>query len=185
LDAKKRRQDSLLLPGLTFVLGTLVLPIYIAKRNLKEGEVREGGLGWNILKNFALYWTITWAVCCVLVLFSGDEAVATFGIMTFGFIWFVGAVSALVLGMFLKKNSIIEKGPTGALAKLGEADYKLSNLAQDVSGAAHKGMDKAKEMKAEGKLDPNKIANEISSVAHQTVNKTRELKEGLSKKPSS
>lgn len=104
------------------------------------------------------------------------------GIMMIGFLWFVGAISALVLGMFLKKNSIIEKGPTGALAKLGEADYKLSNLAQDVSGAAHKGMDKAKAMKVEGKLDPNKIANEISKVAHQTVDKTKEFKQELSKK---
>lgn len=182
---------------MTFVFGSLVLPIYIAKRNLKEGEVREGGLGWNILKNFALLWTITCAVWGISGLFIGasiettnewEEAGAAIGtgigIIMIGFLWFVGAISALVLGMFLKKNSIVENGPTGALAKLGEVDYKLNNLAQDVSGVAHKGMDKAKAMKAEGKLDPNKIANEISKVAHQTVDKTKELKQELSKKTS-
>ena len=32
-------------------------------------------------------------------------------------IWvFVVAVAALVLGMFLKKSSVVEKGPTGPLA---------------------------------------------------------------------
>ncbi len=32
-------------------------------------------------------------------------------------LWFVVLVGALVIGLFLKKSSIIEKGPTGALAQ--------------------------------------------------------------------
>jgi len=42
----------------TFLLGVIVVPIYLAKRPLKVNEVREGGLAWNLLKNFALTWTI-------------------------------------------------------------------------------------------------------------------------------
>jgi hypothetical protein len=42
----------------TFLLGVVVLPIYIAKRPLKANQIREGGFAWNVLKNFALTWTI-------------------------------------------------------------------------------------------------------------------------------
>ena len=49
-------------PAATLVLGPVVLPVYFVKRNLKAGEVREGGTGWNVIKNFALFWTLTVAV---------------------------------------------------------------------------------------------------------------------------
>ena len=128
-DAKARKEESQLLPRLTFVFGTLVLPIYLAKRNLKEGEVREGGMAWNVLKNFALYWTITcivwviYALCTVGSMNPADEyeaagaAIGTgIGIMMIGGLWFIGTVGAVILGVFLKKSSIVENGPTGALA---------------------------------------------------------------------
>jgi hypothetical protein len=34
-------------------------------------------------------------------------------------LWFVVIVGALVIGLFVKKSSIVEKGPTGALAAIG------------------------------------------------------------------
>jgi len=49
----------------TVFLGPIILPIYLASRPLKQGEVREGGKGWNILKNFAILWTIVMAIASV------------------------------------------------------------------------------------------------------------------------
>lgn len=54
-DAKKRMNHPMGWPAATLVLGPVVLPVYFAKRNLKAGEVREGGTGWNVIKNFALF----------------------------------------------------------------------------------------------------------------------------------
>jgi len=34
----------------TLILGPITLPIYLALRPLKQGEVREGGTAWNVLK---------------------------------------------------------------------------------------------------------------------------------------
>ena len=59
-DAKKRKNHPVGWPAATAVLGPIVLPVYFAKRNLQAGEVREGGTGWNVIKNFALFWTLTW-----------------------------------------------------------------------------------------------------------------------------
>jgi hypothetical protein len=44
---------------------------------------------------------------------AGYAIGATIGIGMILGIWFIVAVGALVLGMFLKKSSIVEKGPTG------------------------------------------------------------------------
>jgi hypothetical protein len=64
-DAKKWKNHPVGWPAATLVLGPVVLPVYFAKRNLKAGEVREGGAGWNVIKNFALFWTLTIAVGAV------------------------------------------------------------------------------------------------------------------------
>jgi tetratricopeptide (TPR) repeat protein len=57
--------------------------------------------------------------------------------MFIAIIWFCLSVSALIVGMFLKKSSIIEKGPTGALAEVN--GFKLSD--SDIASAdiAHRG----------------------------------------------
>jgi len=48
---------------------------------------------------------------------AGAAIGATLGLgMIFG-LWFIVLVGALVLGLFLKKSGIVEKGPTGPLAK--------------------------------------------------------------------
>jgi hypothetical protein len=36
-------------PLATVILGPVVVPLYFARRPLREGETREGGVGWNIL----------------------------------------------------------------------------------------------------------------------------------------
>ena len=58
-DAGRRKNNRVLWPLATAILGPIILPIYFAKRNLRQGEVREGGTAWLILKNFALLWTVT------------------------------------------------------------------------------------------------------------------------------
>lgn len=105
-------------------------PFYFAKRNLKSGQVREGGTAWNVLKYFALFWTITIAVVGVAGFGSASAVVSN---STNGFeqagavigtgiglalllpLWFFPMVFALILGAFLKKSSVVENGPTGEL----------------------------------------------------------------------
>jgi len=130
IDAKKRK-SKILLPVLSFLLWPITLPIYLATRNLKEKEVREGGTGWNILKNFALYWTgacIYWGASSMLAVSeitttSDYDATsvaigAGLGIIMIGGIWFAVTVGVLVIGLFIKQSSMIEKGPTGELSKV-------------------------------------------------------------------
>ncbi len=114
----------------TLLLGPLVLPVYLAKRPLKTGEVREGGTAWNVLKNFAILWTILMAVAAFSAVSSmGDYATnlqsdaerAGAGIGMFlgmgllAVVWLVPTAGAALLGFLLKKNTIIENGPTGPL----------------------------------------------------------------------
>jgi hypothetical protein len=124
----------------TVVLGAIVIPIYVAKRPLKNGEVREGGTPWNLLKNFAILWTIIMIVASIYVLhgvgkatsgLDNDWAMAGAGIGivvvvgTLGAIWFFPTIGAAILGFFLKKNSVIETGPSGSML---ESESKASAL---------------------------------------------------------
>ena len=130
-DATKRKNHIIGWPLVTIILGPIALPVYLSKRHLKEGEIREGGTAWNVLKNFVLFWTLTLAVFA----FADFVSVANFtlqstngaaqvgaaiggvlGLGFIGFIWFIVSIAALVLGLILKKSSIVEKGPTGPLA---------------------------------------------------------------------
>ncbi len=131
VDAGKRKNNRIVWSLATLGLGPLVLPVYFAKRNLKDGETREGGFGWNVLKNFTLLWTLTiliWGIAgmvgvSVIVGETGDgveQAGAVIGgaigLGMIALLWFVVVVAALLLGMFLKKTGVVEKGPTGLLA---------------------------------------------------------------------
>src|SRR5579883_1885120 len=104
----------------TLLLGPLVLPVYLAKRPLKTGEVREGGTAWNVLKNFAILWTILMAVAAFSAVSSmGDYATnlqsdaerAGAGIGMFlgmgllAVVWLVPTAGAALLGFLLKKNT--------------------------------------------------------------------------------
>jgi hypothetical protein len=114
----------------TAILGPLILPIYLASRPLKQGEVREGGRAWNVLKNFAILWTIAMAIAGFAGLMAmardatsltSDAATVGAGIgMLFGMgllaaIWVFPTMGAALLAFLLKKNSIVETGPTGPL----------------------------------------------------------------------
>lgn len=133
-DASSRRIDGTIWAVGTVALGFVVLPFYFAKRPLKAGELREGGTAWNVLKGFAVLWTITTlAIPAVLVFVifrvviavaSPDQPFAT--ALSLGAaawiagicaaVWFFPMLCAVLLGYFLKQNSIIERGPTGPLA---------------------------------------------------------------------
>lgn len=116
----------------TFFLAIIILPLYFAKRNLREGEVREGGVGWNFCKAFAILWTLlmlVWAIGGFGLV--GSQLAATtdeweqagtaiggaIGLSLIAGLWFLGIVVDLVIGLFVRKSSIVEKGPTGALAQ--------------------------------------------------------------------
>lgn len=133
LDAKKRLTNGIPWAAFTVLLGPVVVPVWLAKRPLKDGEVREGGMAWNVLKNFALMWTLTMFVWFIAGMAIASEAfekthdkyekagtgigMALGGIMIF-VLWFGVLVSALILGFFLKKSSVVEKGPTGPLSRI-------------------------------------------------------------------
>jgi hypothetical protein len=114
----------------TLFLGPIILPIYLASRPLKQGEVREGGKAWNVLKNFAILWTIVMAIVSISALMSvakGTENLTSdaaragagigmaLGMGLLGALWFFPTTGAALLGFLMKKNSIIENGPTGPL----------------------------------------------------------------------
>ncbi len=132
IDAKKRMNQPVGWPAATFLLGPIVLPVYFAKRNLKEGEVREGGTGWNVIKNFALFWTLTIAVGAIAGMVNAGQVAdrattqaqkagaalgATLGMGMIFVLWLGVVTAALILGLFLKKSSIVEHGPTGPLVQ--------------------------------------------------------------------
>lgn len=131
-DAKKRLTNGIPWAAFTVLFGPVVVPFWLAKRPLKEGEVREGGTAWNVLKYFALMWTITMVVAFVVGMSSASEVAATahdkyekagagigmaLGAAAMFALWFFVLVAALVLGFFLKKSSVVEKGPTGTLGR--------------------------------------------------------------------
>jgi hypothetical protein len=125
-DARKREEKSILWAIGTALLGIIVLPVWFAKRPLLAGEVREGGTAWNILKNFALFWTILMVVGAISTMVGVSQGVnaiqddaelagaaigTALGLGLIGALWFFPMVGALVLGFFLKKSSVIERGP--------------------------------------------------------------------------
>lgn len=137
VDAYKRKNNFTLWFIGTVLIGPIIAPIYFAVRNLKEGEVREGGTGWNVLKNFALVWTLL----MVFVGFSGmigagealqettgdAEALGAtigtgLGLLMIAMLWFFPMVGALVLGFFLKKTTK-EEGPTGKLVDHNQTQH--------------------------------------------------------------
>lgn len=110
----------------------LTVPLYLAVRPLRAGEVREGGRAWNVLRMFALLWTILIIVAGIqgLMAVSSQPPALTeteragrgigvvLGLGLLGGLWFLPMVGALVLGFFLKNASVVERGPTGRLAQL-------------------------------------------------------------------
>jgi len=115
----------------SILLAPITIPIYLTRRPLKAGEVREGGVVWNILKNFVVVWTLLILVAALAGLFASGQALqkpmsqaeqagAGLGIIVglglWAAAWFFPVLGALVFGLLLKKNSVVERGPTGPLA---------------------------------------------------------------------
>ena len=129
-DARLRGNSALVWSLSTVPFGFMTLPFYFSTRHLREGEVREGGRTWNILKFFAVYWTITMA----LFSFAGLMAVsktaanassdaykvgvaigATLGLGWLFLVWFVPFVWAVLIGLLLRKSTTVERGGTKVL----------------------------------------------------------------------
>ena len=127
-DASRRQtQTAPFLWGLGVLLvWILFLPLYLSKRPLKTGEVRSGGGGWNFMKNLAIVVTAYVPIVMVLGLSdvaaqatSVEEAVTLVVILVLlmGLVWVIFAGGVLLIGLILKKSSVIERGPTGTLAQ--------------------------------------------------------------------
>lgn len=131
MDATKRGTSDRLAWGFgTFLLAVVVMPFYFAKRNLLAGEVREGGMGWNACKNFALLWTVFMIFVGIMGMVGMSSAMSTIGNDTasqagaglgamlgigfLGMMWFFPVLGALVLGLLLRKTSIVERGGAAA-----------------------------------------------------------------------
>jgi hypothetical protein len=125
-DGHKRKANFIVWAIGVAILGPIILPVYLAKRPLLSGQIREGGTAWNILKNFAIFWTIFMIVATVWTMSAIGErittlnseaaragaAIGTFlGLGMLGVLWFLPFIGAFILGLMLKKNSIIERGP--------------------------------------------------------------------------
>jgi 4-amino-4-deoxy-L-arabinose transferase-like glycosyltransferase len=135
-DGRKRKVSKVWGWAIGAILaGPLVLPFYLAKRPLVEGEVRSGGYGWNVVRYFALLWTFLFLVIGVVSCAGVGEVAesaqtdaekagaaigAGIGFVFMGVMWFFPLVGSLVIGFFLKKD-IKEEGPTGPLAVEGES----------------------------------------------------------------
>ena len=145
VDANRRKSKQPELWGVgAFFLGMAVLPCHYASRNLRSGEVREGGFAWNVLRGFVLMWTAEVLAVAAYILiavaflagagvelsgekhqFMAGAGVARF-ILALGAplmflwlccVWLVPMVGAAAFGFFLKNNAIVERGPTGPLAE--------------------------------------------------------------------
>lgn len=127
-DARLRGNSAVKWSLATIPFGPTVLPFYLSSRHLREGEAREGGRAWNVLKLFALFWTVTIAMCAFIGIGGVSETAAqassdaeragvaigaTIGLGLLFVFWFFPFVGSLLLGLLLKKSSVVERGPTG------------------------------------------------------------------------
>ena len=133
-DASRRQtQTAPFLWGFGVLLVWLLFfPLYLAKRPLKTGEVRSGGRVWNFMKYLAIAVSAYVPIVMVLALSdvaaqatSVEEAVALVGIfvLVMGLVWVIFAGGVLLIGLILKKSSVIERGPTGTLAQASGGQY--------------------------------------------------------------
>lgn len=121
-DVWKRTHSAL--RALSLLLGSTILapiaaPLWLAHRPLLEGEIREGGVAWNVVKYFVFTWTVIvflWGLVHLFNLTGSARYVrmTAFDVMLeIGMIaaaWFIPAGAAVIIGFFVKK-SIAEHGP--------------------------------------------------------------------------
>lgn len=124
-DARRRGSRWILWGLASLLLWVIVLPLWFARRPLLVGERREGGAAWNLLKNFALTWTVFMLVVSFAFMgaagsqmvdtTSGAEALGTalgagLGLGLSFAAWFFPMLTAVLVGFFLKKSTV-EEGP--------------------------------------------------------------------------
>jgi len=107
--------------------GPILMAVYLAKRPLRRGEIREGGVAWNILKNLVIFWTLLMLVVAISAAAELGEhsnslafMATTLSLGMIAGIWFFPFIGAVGIAFLVKKSSIIEEGPTGRLA--GQTD---------------------------------------------------------------
>ena len=103
----------------TLLFGPIILPIYLALRPLKLREVREGGQAWNILKNFALLWTVVMLIVTVATLLNvadvtkglnsdaeraGAGLGTLIGFAVLGAVWFFPTVGSGCIGFHAQEK---------------------------------------------------------------------------------
>lgn len=137
IDAYKRKNKWLLWSIGVIISWPLILPLYFSFRNLKEGEIREGGLIWNIIRNFLLVYStnIFIVILTLLILpqnlgylsneifiteFAGFDITVSFIYYVIFIIWLIPSMLFLMIGSFFKDDYSKKEGPTGNLKK-----YKL------------------------------------------------------------
>lgn len=137
IDAYKRKNKWLLWSIGVIISWPLILPLYFSFRNLKEGEIREGGLIWNIIRNYLLVYStnIFIVILTLLILpqnlgylsneifiteFAGFDITVSFIYYVIFIIWLIPSMLFLMIGSFFKDDYSKKEGPTGNLKK-----YKL------------------------------------------------------------
>lgn len=106
-DALARKNSSFAWTFLTCISGPFIaLPLYFAYRNLKAGEVREGGTVWNIIRNYTLSWT-AFMIGMMFITLPSKRAEFIVGVFI---VWFFVTFCMLVFGFFIKQSGVIERG---------------------------------------------------------------------------
>ena len=172
-DAKRRQTHTapfLWSLGVLF-FSAVFFPLYLAKRPLKSSELREGGLGWNFLKYFAIYFTVIMPLATVAVAFesvaeeatTSEEAVAwvVSTIVMGAIMWLVVVGIALVLGLILKNDAVIERGPTGSLAQVSGWQSTASRSTEQPEVRTHLSGDNAPSL---GNEEHRSVYGELGSV---------------------
>jgi hypothetical protein len=141
MDAYSRRANVVLMTVGALLASPIVVPIWLASRPLRLGETREGGRAWNVLRNFALMWTLLMAIATCSAIVSMGQAIThtegaaaqagaglgiLLGVGFLGALWFFPMVGALVLGLILKKATDNEVGPTGPPANPNAAPRRFA-----------------------------------------------------------
>ena len=121
-DASRRGNDKASWTLGSFFLTVFVVPNYLAKRNLKKGETRKGGVWWQRLKYFAAMWILYCLSKTFLSDFSkfsllGDVEADAFGLYSLSLIYGIPVILALLIGFYVRDPSEIEEGPTGPLTE--------------------------------------------------------------------
>jgi hypothetical protein len=172
-DAKRRQTQTapfLWSLGVLF-FSAVFFPLYLAKRPLKSSEVREGGLGWNFLKYFAIYFTVIMPLATVAVAFESAAEEATTSEEAIGWVvativmgaimWLVVTVIVLVLGLILKNDAVIERGPTGPLAQVSGWQSTEPRSTEQPQVRTHSSGDTAQSL---GNEEHRSVYGELASV---------------------